>query len=140
MNESTQLNFLVGNSTWSHDVGVPMDFNGFLVGVTIRNRLSFLPNTMHALSGSTHSVHPIPTPSSFRSLAPAATMLLSLKSCHWPPSYRVVTSHQDLGQRTILQGGPGTSADVLEKCKSFTLNKYIPLPLLRAGKQEVSST
>jgi len=63
-------------------------------------------NTMHALSGSMHSVHPILTPSSFRSLAPAATMLLSLKSCHWPPSYQVVTSHQDLGQRTILQGGP----------------------------------
>ena len=30
----------------------------------------------------------------------------SPKLCHWPPSYQAVTSHQDLGQLTIPEGGP----------------------------------
>ena len=30
----------------------------------------------------------------------------SPKLCHWPPSYQAVTSHQYLGQLTILEGGP----------------------------------
>ena len=50
--------------------------------ITCVDTISVSPNTMHALNGSTHSVRPTLTLNYFRSLAPIAIMLQSLKSSH----------------------------------------------------------
>ena len=74
-------------------------------------------DTMLVLSGSTHSVHPMPTPSSTRSLTLTATTRITkimplasiVSSCYLTPKFG-----------TTYHLARWLSTDVLEECKSFT--------------------
>ena len=93
----------------------------------VRNR-----NTMHALSGSMHSDHRLLTHSFFLLLTLTVAILLSLKSCHWTPSYQAVTSHRDLGRLTILLSGPAKTS--LRSASHLLSISIFPLPFFMSSK------